>query len=39
MPAIPIISLVEKRNADPTKTDEDRMLPESKIFDFGLALS
>lgn len=39
MPAVPIISLVEKRNADPTKIDEDRMLPESKIFDFGFVLS
>ena len=37
IPVIPIASFEEYKTADPTKIAAERILPESKIFDLGLA--
>ena len=37
MPIIPNTSLEEYRNAELTKIADDRILPESKVFDLGFA--
>ncbi len=37
IPVIPIDSFEEYKTADPIKIAADRILPESKMFDFGFA--